>query len=78
MPNYTYKDAVALAYDGNKKRLRAEGSIILDGLMNEALDTMTTEFNEALNRGELLEIGGTRTEMLGFLRTAAQKQLGVG
>ncbi len=78
MPNYVYKDAVALAYDGNKKRLRAEGSIILDGLMNEALNTMTTEFNEALNRGELLEIGGTRTEMLGFLRTAAQKQLGVG
>lgn len=75
MPTYTYKDNVALAYDANKKRLRAEGSILLAELMNEALSEMTTQFNEALNHGEILEIGGTREEMKALLWKAAQRQL---
>ena len=78
MPNYTSKDNVALAYDANKKRLRAEGQIVLAELMNMALDEMTTQFNAALAKGEILEIGGTREEMKEFLRIAAQKQLGSG
>lgn len=78
MPTYNTKDAVELAWDANKKRLRAEGSIILAELMNMALDEMTSEFNAALDKGEILEIGGTREEMKGFLRVAAQKQLGAG
>ena len=78
MPNYTYKDDVSLAFEANKKRLRAEGSIILSALLNEALSEMTTQFNAALARGEVLEIGGSREEMKAFLRVAAQKQLGTG
>ena len=73
--SYRYKDNVQLAYDANVKRLRAEGAIVLAGLMNEALHEMDRQFTEAVNRGEILSIGGTREEMLGFLRTAADKQL---
>lgn len=76
MTGYRYKDAVQLAYDGNVKRLRAEGAIVLAAVMNEALHEMSTQFNEALSRGELLEVGGSAEEMKGFLRLAAQKQLG--
>jgi hypothetical protein len=76
MPNHTYKDNVALTFDANKKRLRTEGQIILAALMNEALHEMTSQFNEALSRGEILEIGGSREEMKGFLRIAASRELG--
>lgn len=78
MPNYLYKDDVALAYDANKKRLRTEGSIMLQAAMNEALSEMTAQFNEALARGEILEIGGSREEMKALLYSAAQKKLGPG
>jgi hypothetical protein len=77
MPDYRYKDRVALAYDSNKKRLRAEGQIILAALMNEALHEMTEEFNAALAENRLLEIGGTREEMKRFLAKAAERHLGV-
>lgn len=76
MPNYTYKDQVRLTYDANKKRLHAEGQIILATLMNEALHEMTSQFNAALARGEVLEIGGSREEMKEFLRVAASRELG--
>lgn len=78
MTDYRHKNAASLAYDANKKRLRLEGRLVLDLLMNEALHAMTQEFNEALNRGEVLELEGTREEMLQYLRVAAQQQLGVG
>lgn len=75
MRGYTHKDAVSLAYDANKKRLRTEGSIVLAEVMNAALTEMTDQFNEALNRGEVLEIGGSRDEMKALLLAAARKQL---
>jgi hypothetical protein len=78
MPNYLYKDNAALAYDANKKRLRAEGAIVLASVMNEALNEMTDQFNKALNEGKILEIGGSREEMKSFLRLAAQRELGDG
>jgi hypothetical protein len=78
MPSYLYKDNAALAYDANKKRLRAEGAIVLASVMNEALNEMTDQFNKALNEGKILEIGGSREEMKSFLRLAAQRELGDG
>lgn len=75
MPTYGYKDEVALAFEANKKRLRAEGSILLAEVLNEALNEMTTQFNAALARGEILSIGGTREEMKGLLQAAAVKRL---
>lgn len=75
MPTYSYKDEVALAFEANKKRLRAEGSILLAEVMNEALNEMTVQFNAALARGEILSIGGSREEMKDLLRLAAQKRL---
>ena len=78
MPKYMHKDRVQLAFDANKKRLRTEGAIVLAAVMNEALAEMTYQFNEALERGELLEIGGSREEMKAFFRQAADRQLGSG
>jgi hypothetical protein len=73
--SYRRKDQVQLAYDANKKRIRAEASILLDAVVNEALDVMTAEFNEALLRGEILRIDGTQQEMVAFFQKAARKQL---
>lgn len=78
MARFNKKDNIALAFDANKKRLRVEGAIILDELMNEAIGEMTNQFDEALNRGEILHVGGSREEMKGFLRIAAQRQLQLG
>jgi hypothetical protein len=72
MPSYNHKDAVVLAFDANKKRLRTEGSIVLAALMNEALNEMATQFNAALG------IGGSREEMKAYLRVAAERELGPG
>jgi hypothetical protein len=78
MPNHTYKDDVALAYDANKSRLRVEGKILLASAMNEALHEMTTQFNEALAHGEILEIGGSKEELKALLLKAAQRELSPG
>lgn len=78
MPSYIYKDNIQLAFDANKKRLRTEAAVIYDAIVNEALGEMTKQFNIALARGDILEIGGSREEMKGFLRVAAQRELGVG
>lgn len=75
---YRKKDAVALAYEANKKRLRVEGAIVLASLLNEALAEMDAQFMEALNRGEVLSITGSREEMREFLRRAAERELGPG
>lgn len=78
MPDYRHKDAVSLAYDANKKRLRLEGRLVLDALMNEALNEMTSQFNEALGRGEILDIGGTRDELKALLWATAKRELAPG
>lgn len=76
MSGYRYKDGAAMAYDRNKKRLRLEGRLVLDEVLNVALAEMTTEFNAALLQGETLELEGTREEILSYLRNAAARQLG--
>jgi hypothetical protein len=76
--SYIYKDRIVLVFEANKKRLRAEGQIILATLLNEALGEMSRQFDAAQARGELLEIGGSREEMKQFLRVAAQRELGDG
>lgn len=73
MSRYNRKDAVQLAYDANKKRLRAEVSVITDALLNEVLDEMTEQFNAALLRGELLQISGSRDELLGYVGRATKR-----
>lgn len=78
MPSYGYKDEVALAYDANKQRLRVEGKIVLAAVMNEALREMTAQFNEALGRGEVLEISGSREELKELMLAAAKRELGPG
>lgn len=75
--NHIHKGPAELAYDENKKRLRFEGRILLDRIMNEVLDVMTTEFQAALLRGEVLEVGSTREEARAYFARVAQAQLTV-
>lgn len=75
MPDYRYKDAARRAYDANKKRIRVEAQILLDEMLNEAFDEMTRQFNEALNRGEILDLTASRGELLELLSSAAKRQL---
>jgi hypothetical protein len=75
MPSYTYKNEVDLAFDANKKRLRCEGAILLQQVLNEALHEMSEQFNAGLAEGEILEIGGTREEMRQLLLAAANRKL---
>lgn len=72
--SYHKMDEVELAFEGNKKRLRTEGSIILQRVMNEALAEMTSQFQESLAHGELLQLGGTAAEMKQYLKLASEKQ----
>lgn len=75
MAGYRYKDRVDLEFSANLKRLRVEGRIILDDVLNEALNEMNFQFQAALARGEILSIGGSREDMKAYLRAAAERQL---
>lgn len=76
--NYAYKNEAALVFDSNKKRLRLEGRLVLDRIMNEVLREMAEEFNDALNRGEILSVGGSASETQEYFTSSARKVLGSG
>lgn len=74
--NYAYKGEAALVFDSNKKRLRLEGRLVMDRVMNEVLREMTTEFQAAVLRGEILSVGGSAAETQQYFTAAARKALG--
>jgi hypothetical protein len=76
--SYNYKGPAALTFDENKLRLRLEGRIVLQRIMNEVLREMSTEFDAGLLRGEVLSIGGTSAETQEYFTKAARKALGDG
>jgi hypothetical protein len=76
MPKFTSKDEATLAYEANKKRLRVEGQLILDRVMNEALRDMTAEFNKNLNRGRIVSLALNEDALKRSFRRAAKKVLG--
>jgi hypothetical protein len=76
--NYAFKGPAQLAFDENKKRLRLEGRIVLDRLMNQVLRDMTAEFNDALLRGDILTLDGGASETQEYFTQAARKALGSG
>jgi len=76
--NHVHKGPAELAYDENKKRLRFEGRILMDRVMNEVLAHMTDEFQAALLRGEVLEVGSSREEAREYFKRVARLQLEAG
>lgn len=76
--NYNYKGAAQQTFDENKLRLRLEGRIVLNRIMNEVLREMTVEFQEAVLRGEILSVGGSASETQQYFTAAARKALGSG
>lgn len=76
--NYNYKGQAQLAFDNNKLRLRLEGRIVLNQIMNEVLREMAVEFQEGVLRGEILTLGGSASETQDYFTKAARKALGDG
>lgn len=76
--NYNYKGQAQLAFDNNKLRLRLEGRIVLNQIMNEVLREMAVEFQEGVLRGEVLTLGGSASETQDYFTKAARKALGDG
>lgn len=75
MPRYIHKDNILLEFEANKKRLRTEGRIVLDRVLNEALDQMAKEFNAGLDRGEVLRVESSPNELRRLLWQAARLEL---
>jgi hypothetical protein len=63
MSSYNHKDKSALAYDEGKRRLRCEVQNVCAGVLNEALDDMTKQFNEGLHSGQLFRISFSHEEI---------------
>lgn len=72
---YNRKTEAELAFDANKKRLRAEVQLIADELLNQAFSVMSEEFQQAYIRGEILQVEGNREQLLKYLQTATTKVL---
>lgn len=73
--SYRKKDNIRLTYMENEKRMRLEGRLLVERLLNEAVAEMSAEFDEALANGQLLVVGDTRDDLQRYLRTAADKLL---
>ena len=73
--SYRKKTPAEMIFSRNKKRLRLEGRLMLDDLLNEVIDEMNQRFQAALNRGETLEIAGASEEMREVMWAVAQKNL---
>jgi hypothetical protein len=76
MPKYTHKDATTLAYEANKKRLRVEGQILLDNMMNEAVHEMTQQFNKELSHGRIVELKLDEDSVRKLFKSSSRKVLG--
>lgn len=72
---YVNKTEADLAFESNKKRLRLEGQLLLDQMMNEALTVMSDKFQDAYIRGEILRIEGNRDFLIECLAEASNKLL---
>lgn len=76
MGEYRHKDKYVLSYDAGVKRIRLEGRLALDQVLNDALDAWSKEHEAAKKRGEVLELTGDREELTRYLRVSARKALG--
>lgn len=76
MARYNRKSKSDLVYDANRKRIRAEGAILLAELMNEALTVMTEQFEIAEQEGEVLELDGNKEQLKAYLWEASKRELG--
>lgn len=72
---YRKKDEYVLAYQEGVKRIRQEGRIVLDRILNEALAEWSRESEAAKQRGDVLELVGNRQEIHDYFRRSARKAL---
>lgn len=72
---YMKKDEAALRWDEVKKRLRLEGRIVLDRIMNEVLAEADKDFAAGLESGSLMDIPDSRADLQAYFTRAASKVL---
>ena len=73
----TLYDRADMMRKRNQKRLRTELRLIYDELRNRAEGELLAQFEEALERGEILEFTGTEEEMQDFLVDAVDEYFGL-
>lgn len=60
----------------NRENINLQGRQLLRRVLNSALVELDEQFREALNRGEILEITPTKTELQQLLLASAERELG--
>lgn len=70
---YVKKTEEELRWDETKKRLRLEGRIVLDRLMNDVLDEASRDREAGQHGGTLMEVPETRAELQAYFRKAAAR-----
>lgn len=79
VPTKPLKSDEHLAFNANLKRLRTEGRIALDRLLNQAEHEMSEQFHAQLAfDGTILDLGADRGKLEKILLAAAQRTLGPG
>jgi hypothetical protein len=76
MSRYSKKDATAMTYDANKRKLRHELALLNAELLNEALSEMTRDFEYALQQDRRVAISLSRQEVIGYLKGAVERLYG--
>lgn len=79
MARYRGKDALTLRYQAGQRLIRAEFENVKQEVLNAALSEYDEEFDAALNRGEVLDMGlDVRDKIRQLLIGAHQKVLAPG
>lgn len=74
---YGYKEIseVELAWRENRELITLQGRQLLRRVLNAALVELDTQFLEALNRGEIIQIAPGQEELKSLLLASAKKEL---
>lgn len=65
-----------LVWRENRENINLQGRQLLRRVLNAALVELDEQFRDALNRGEILEITPTKTELQQLLLASAERELG--
>ena len=75
MPAYIHKDEARMEFDAGKKRINAEGRILLDGVFNHARKIWGDMYDEARTRGAVVRLEDLDS-IRGLLLVAAAQRFG--
>lgn len=71
----TFKDETTLAWMETREKALLQGRQILRRVMNEAIEALRLEYQDALLKGELVEFVASQDELKRLLLKAAKAEL---